>query len=589
MTDGGPPLAPRRSWLPLLETLRGYGREDFTADAIAGTIVGIVTLPQAIAYAVLAGLPPEAGLYACLAPLILYALLGSSRHLMVGPVAVAALMVAAAISTYGPRFDTENHGAALDIAAVICIEAGAMLVLLRMLQLGGLVNLLSHPVIVGFVNAAAVLIFFGQIPLLLGAPGGGTGFAVITSLPDQIAELNPATASLGIGTLILLLGLQFRGGAWCRKLGFDLPDGHPVLRLGPLVATLAGGACVAVFNLDDQARVAVVGAVPAGLPAIGLPPLQSALWVDLLPVSALVAVVAYVESYSIGTTLATRIGSRLNANQELVALGAANLAAGITGAYPVAGSFSRSSIAFQTGARTQVSGLISAALILLALLLLMPLVAWIPHTVLAAIIMVSVLGIIDIHSARKHWRGHRDESATEIATFLAVIVAGVELGLLTGVALALALFVRQSSRPRLIVVGQVGDTGQVRSVRRYEVVTHARVLAVRIDENIFFANANPIEQRLLTLIGQHPDTRHLVLVCSAVNRIDVTGIEMLARVSRNLAAARIILHLTDVKAQVLRQIEAADLPRTLTGQIFFSADQALRALDPGVTADPAPR
>ncbi|MFM7121953.1 MAG: SulP family inorganic anion transporter, partial [Gammaproteobacteria bacterium] len=337
-------------------------------------------------------------------------------------------------------------------------------------------------------------------------------------------------------------------------------------------------------GLAAGAAVSRRGVVPAGLPPIALPPLAPALWIDLLPVAALIAVVSYVESYSIGTTLATRIGTRVDANRELVALGAANLAAGMTGAYPVAGSFSRSSVAFQTGARTQVSALVSAGVILCALLVLMPLVALIPQTVLAAIIMVSVLGIIDTHSARKHWRGHRDESATEIATFLAVIVGGVELELLTGVALALALFVRQSSRPRLIVVGQVGDTGQVRSVRRYEVVTHAKVLAIRIDENIFFANANPIEQRLLTLIGQHPDTRHLVLVCSAVNRVDVTGIEMLARVSRNLAAARIILHLTDVKAQVLRQIEAAELPRALTGQIYFSADQALRALDAAVTS-----
>ena len=565
-----------RSYIPLLDVLRHYRRDDFGHDLLAGLVVGVITVPQAIAYAFLAGLPAQAGLYACLAPMVIYAVLGSSRHLVVGPVAVAALMVAAAIGTYAPRYDD----AYLGLTAVLCLEAGLFLWLLRLFQMGGLVNLLSHPVIAGFVNAAVVLIIISQIPALSGVPSTPSGGAIgqLMAVPTVIGQLNPGTLAVAVSCLIGLWVVQRHGIGLLRRIGLRLADDHPVQRTGPLLVTVAATVAVALWNLDTLHGLAVVGYVPAGLPDLVLPPFQWQMWVDLAPPAAMIAVVSYVESYSIGTTLATRKRTRLNPHQELIALGAANIGAAFTGGYPVAGSFSRSSVNFQTGARTPVSSLVCMVVIVLTLLFFTPLFARLPQAALAAIIVISVLGIVDLKGAYRHWKGHRDDSLTELVTFAAVVVFGVEAGLLTGVALSIAFFVRQSSRPHIALVGRIGETGQFRNVRRYDTETHPQIAAIRIDENVFFANANQIENKLLRIVQSRPDTRHVLLVCSAVNRIDVSGLEMLYRVNQNLAAMAVTLHLSDVKGPVMDQLQATDFVAELTGDVFFSTDQAMRDL-----------
>ncbi|MBX3706320.1 MAG: sulfate permease [Pseudomonadales bacterium] len=556
--------------------LKHYRQSDFSHDLIAGLVVGVITIPQAIAYAILAGLPAQAGLYACLVPMLLYAALGSSRHMVVGPVAVAALMVAAAIGTYGPRYGDAH----LALSTVLCLQAGLFLWLLRLFQMGGLVNLLSHPVIIGFVNAAAVMIIVSQLSAFTGAGTGAAGDPLhqLLALPDYLRELSLPTFAMGVACLAALLIIQHRGIALLRRLGLDLPDDHPVARTGPIVVTLLATIAVVAWNLDGGSGVAVVGFVPPGLPDLVLPPFQWRMWIDLAPSAAMIAVVAYVESYSIGASLATRRNTRVNAHQELIALGAANIGAAFTGAYPVAGSFSRSSVNFQAGARTPVSSLVSAVVIVLTLLFFTPLFARLPHAALAATIVVSVLGIIDIGAARRHWRTHRPDSITELVTFGTVVGFGVEAGLLTGVALSIAFFVRQSSRPHIAQVGRVGTTGQFRNIRRHEVETLPHVAAIRIDENIFFANANQVENKLLKIVQRRPGTREVLLVCSAVNRIDISGLEMLHRINRNFAAMGVRLHLSDVKGPVMDQLAATDFVNELTGRVFFSADQAMREL-----------
>jgi len=565
-----------RSYVPILDVLRHYRRDDFSHDLLAGLVVGVITIPQAIAYAFLAGLPAQAGLYACLAPMVIYAILGSSRHMVVGPVAVAALMVAAAVGTYGPRYGDAHLG----LTAVLCLQAGLFLWLLRAFQMGGLVNLLSHPVIAGFVNAAAVLIIISQIPAFTGVAAGNAGSALtqLLALPSLIGQLNPATLAMAASSLLALWVIQQHAVALLRRIGLRLPEGHPVARTGPILVTVAATLAVAVWNLDALQGLAVVGFVPAGLPDLVVPPFQWQMWIDLAPSAAMIAVVSYVESYSIGTTLATRKRTRLNAHQELIALGAANVGAAFTGAYPVAGSFSRSSVNFQTGARTPVSSLVCVVVIILTLLFFTPLFARLPQAALGAIIVVSVLGIVDIKGVYRHWKGHRDDSITELATFAAVIGFGVETGLLTGVALSIAFFVRQSSRPHIALVGRIGETGQFRNVRRHEVETFPQVAAIRIDENIFFANANQIESKLLKIVQQRPGTRHVLLVCSAVNRIDVSGLEMLYRIRQSFDAMGIKLHLSDVKGPVMDQLQATEFIAELTGSVFFSTDQAMRDL-----------
>jgi sulfate permease, SulP family len=565
-----------RSYVPIVDVLERYRRDDFGRDLIAGTIVCVITVPQAIAYAFLAGLPPEAGLYACLAPLVIYAVLGSSRHLAVGPVAIAALMVAAAVGQYaGP------HGRShLEISIILCLQAGIFLWLLRLMQMGGLVNLLSHPVITGFVNAAAFLIIVSQIPAFTGiGPGAADDpFNQLADLAGRWEEINVISIAIGIGALAGLWGVNRYGVALLRLFWPDIPDEHPVSRVGPLVVAVIAAGIVAMWQLDVHFGVAIVGFIPPGLPSFTLPLFDWRLWVDVAPSAAMIAVVAYVESYSIGTTLATRQRTRVNAHQELIALGAANIGAAFTGAYPVAGSFSRSSVNFQAGGRTQVSSLVCAAIIVLTLLFLTPLFAVLPHAVLAAIVVFSVLGIVDLHSARRHWRVYREDSITELVTLATVVMFGVETGLLTGVALSIAFFVRTSSRPHIAIVGRIANTEHFRSARRYSVETFLHVAAIRIDENVYFANANQIESKLLKIVQRRPGTRHVLLVMSAVNMIDVSGLEMFYRFNQNISAMGIKLHLSEVKGPVMEQFEATDFVMQLSGSVFFTTDQAMRDL-----------
>lgn len=574
-SDRRKPISNLIGLVPIVDTLRTYRRTDLTADLSAGIIVGIISIPQAVAYALLAGMPPEAGLYACLLPLMLYAVFGTSPHLMVGPVAMTALLVASAIGTFAAPEGREPAA----VAAVLSIEAGLLLWLLRAMRMSGLVNLLSHPVLSGFVSAAAVLIILGQLQALIGSALGMGHIFDLTQLPNMLTNANGAAALIGGSSLFFLFALQKIGPALLRRIGLGLTAAQWIARTGALVVTVVTTICVVAFDLNRSAGVAVVGAVPPGLPGFALPSLDAALWRALLPTAALVAIIAFIESYSIGTTLAARRGARVDAGQELIALGAANIGAGLTGAYPVAGSFSRSGVAFQTGARTAVSGLFCAAVIVAALLFLTPWIGRVPMAALAAIIIVSVFSLIDLRGIRRHWRGHRADSLTQLITFGVVLAVSVEAGLLVGIGLSIAFFLRQSSRARMTLVGPVEGTGQVRDVERYPIEASTKVLTLRIDEDVFFANASPIEDGVLERISQQPGYRHVLLVGSSINRIDSTGAEMIARLSRNLAVAGIKVHLSDIKGPVLQELESAGVTRALTGQIFFSAEQGLRSLE----------
>ncbi len=565
-----------QSYIPIVPALARYRREDFSHDLVAGVVLGVITVPQAIAYAFLAGLPAEAGLYASLAPMVLYAVFGSSRHLVVGPVAISALMVAAALGEYAPRYEFSY----LAVSTVLCLQAGIFLWLLRLSQMGGLVNLLSHPVITGFVNAAALLIIISQLPAFTGIGRGEATnpFDQLLHLASRIGDLNPVVVAVGAGCLAGLWLVRRYAVAVLRLFVREADDEHPIKRTGPMLVAALAAAAVTVWNLDGDLGVAVVGSLPSGLPGFTLPPFQWQLWLDVAPVSAMIAVVSYVESYSIGTTLATRERTRVNSHQELIALGAANIGAAFTGAYPVSGSFSRSSVNYQTGARTQVSALVCMAVIILTLLYFTPLFERLPHAALAAIVVVSVLSIVDVHSMLRHWRIHREDSITELATLITVLGFGVETGLITGVALSIAFFVRTSSRPHIAIVGRIPHTEHFRSARRYDVETFPHVAAIRIDENVYFGNANQVENKLLKIIQRRPGTKHVLLVMSAVNMVDVSGLEMLYRINQNLEAMGIKLHLSEVKGPVMEQLEATDFTLRLTGSVFFTTDQAMRDL-----------
>ena len=560
-----------RHWtrfVPIIDSVREYRRVDFGYDLVAGLVLGVVTVPQAVAYAFLAGLPAQAGLYACLAPMVIYAVLGSSRQLVVGPVAIAALMVAATVGEHAPA----HSDAYLGITTILCLQVGILLWLLRLLGMGGIVNLLSHPVITGFVNAAAILIIISQLPAFTGIAidGGDNAMDRLIGLVFAIGNLDSVAVGIGIASLAALWLVR-------RYAGLSMHDrDHPIGRTGPAVVAIAGTGAVAIFGLN----VETVGFVPAGLPELALPPFDLALWLDLAPAAAMIALVTYIESFSIGTTLASKQRTRLDASQELVALGAANIGAAFTGAYPVAGSFSRSSVNAAAGARTSVSALVCAVVIVVTLLWLTPLFANLPHATLAAIIIASIAGIIDFSMLREHWRFFRADVLVHFLALGGVLLLGVQAGLLLGVAAAIVLFVHRSSRPHIAVVGRLGGSAHFRNVDRYATETFPHVAAVRVDENLYFANANQVEDRFLAIVERHGEARHLVLVCSAINFIDTTGLEMLRRLNHTLSERGVALHLSDVKGPVRDQLESTSLAGELSGNLYLTTDEAMRELAP---------
>ena len=578
------------SFLPIIEVARTYRREDLPHDVVAGVAVGMLTVPQAVAYALLAGLPAEAGLYACLAPMLIHAVLSSSRQLIVGPVAIAALMVASTVGEHAPAYSD----AYLGITTVLSLQVGVILVLLRLLQVGGIVNLLSHPVITGFVNGAAILIIVSQLAPFAGIATTSAlddgALARATDLARSVAEINPTALGLGVGALLLMIVVRRWGAALLPRTregeGAEGQIGHALTRSGPVLAAVLGTVVVAAVGLD----VGVVGTVPAGMPDLTLPVMDARLWWDLLPNAVLIALVAFVESYSIGKTLASRERRRIDSHQELLALGAANVGAALSGAYPVAGSFTRSSINYASGARTPASAFVCAGIIVLTLLWLTPLFESLPHAVLAAIVMVAVFELADFRSVARDWHFYRPDVVTHFATFAGVLVVGVEAGLVIGVAISIVLFMRGSARPHIAVVGRLGDTPHFRNVKRYPVRTWAHLVAARVDESFYFANADTSESRLAELVdnperaaddenpGSEAAVEHLLIIMSAVNFIDTTGLEMLKRLTHRLGRRNVALHLCEIKGPVRDQLEHAAVDDWLTGRVFQTTDDAFNAL-----------
>ena len=561
--------------------MRSYRRDDLPHDLIAGIVVGMLTVPQAVAYALLAGLPAEVGLYACLAPMVIHALLSSSRQLIVGPVAIAALMVASTVGEHAPAYSD----AYLGITTVLSLQVGLILWLLRLLQVGGIVNLLSHPVISGFVNGAAILIIVSQLAPLSGMGGtsprlGDGAAAGLVSLAGSLGAVNPAALALGVASLLVMAAFR-RWGSTLPRLWRTSPEsaaGHPLTRIGPVLLLVATPALVAVLDLD----VRVVGSVPAGLPSLTLPVFDAGLWWDLAPNALLIALVAYVESYSVGKTLASRQRQRIDSHQELLALGAANVAAAFSGAYPVAGSFSRSSLNYASGARTPASALVCAAVIVATLLWLTPIFVHLPHAVLAAIVIVAVYELADFRSVLRDRRFYRPDVVTHFATFAGVLLGGVEVGLGVGIAVSLVLFMRGSARPHIAVVGRLGDTPHFRNVERYTVRTWPQLVAARVDESFYFANADTVEDRLAELAvpeaGEEPVIKHLLVIMSAVNFIDATGLEMLKRLTLRLEKRDVSLHLCEIKGPVRDQLGHVNIDAWLTGDVFRTTDDAFNAL-----------
>lgn len=563
-------------YIPAVTWLQQYRACDWPGDAIAGTIVAIMLVPQGMAYALLAGLPPQVGLYASIVPLILYALFGTSRTLAVGPVAMVSLLVAAALTPLATPGSPEYVGLALTLA----LMSGLIQLAMGLARLGFLVNFLSHAVISGFTSAAAIVIGFSQLKHLLGisVPSTHSFAELLWAIASRLPETNAITLAISLGCMAVLIGFNRYLGPFLKAR--NVPPGVliPVTRLGPLLGVLLSTLAVAGMGLSDRANVAIVGTIPPGLPPLTRPALNET-WPTLLAAALLISFVGFMESIAVAKSLASKRRQKIDPDREAIALGMANLGSALTGGYPVTGGFSRSVVNFSAGANTGLASILTALLVALTVLSLTPLFYFLPRAALAAIIVVAVSGLFDVKTARSMWRYNQADAIALAVTFIVVLAAGVELGVLTGVGTSILLYLWRTGTPHMAIVGRVGDSEHFRNVLRHEVTTYPHILALRVDESLYFANANYLEKYVLEAIGDRPDVRHLVLICSAVNFIDASALETLDLLLEELRDAGVTLYLAEVKGPVMDALRSTQFLEKLgEDNIFLSTHQAMLAL-----------
>ncbi|MFM8510404.1 MAG: SulP family inorganic anion transporter [Betaproteobacteria bacterium] len=576
-------------YLPILQWRGELNRSTVVDDTLAGLIVTVMIIPQSLAYALLAGLPAQAGLYASIVPLVLYALLGTSRVLAVGPVAVVSLMTAAAVGEFA-RAGTAHYA---EVALALALLSGLMLTVMGLLRLGFVAHFLSHPVISGFITASGLLIAASQLKSLLGVQAGGHNLPeMLGALASQWSQVHGLTVAVGLGSLAFLLATRSRLKPALAAWGLAPRTADLLSKLGPVAAIIATTAAAAAFDWQAQG-LKTVGHIPQGLPPLTLPSWDLALWRDLAMPALLISVVGFVESVSVGQTLAAKRRQRVDPNQELVALGGANLGAAFTGGFPVTGGFSRSVVNFDAGARTPLAGLITAAGILLATLTLTPVLFHLPQATLAATIVVAVWSLVDFQVLQRTWRYSRPDFIALVATLVLTLLQGVEVGLVVGVVVSLLLHLWRTSQPHIAEVGLVPGTEHFRSVLRHQVLTSPSVLSLRVDESLYFANARALEDRINAAVAQSKALRHVVLQCSAINDIDASALESLESINQRLEQAGLTLHLSEVKGPVMDKLQRSDFLSVLSGKVYLSHYQAVAALSPevpgSVHAPTAPR
>lgn len=574
------PIIP--SWLqsrmPALDWLARYERGHLPGDALAGVIVATLLIPQAMAYAVLAGLPPQVGLYASLLPLAVYALLGSSRVLSVGPSALLSLLIVTQVAAFADAGSARY----LAFAMATALVAGVMQIAMGAARLGVLTNFLSQPVLSGFTSAAAFHIALSQVKHLLGVqlPPTDHLHELLGELAGALPRTRWPTLAVGTATILLLLAFQYllpRVLARWKTLPPALAQS--LSKCGPIVGVVAGTTIAAAFHLGARSGVNIIGDIPGGLPGFAFPSLAASEFLLLVPLALTVSFIGFLENISVAKALAAKRRQKVDSNQEFIALGAANLAAGITGGYPVSGSFARSTVNFSAGANTGLASLITVGVVGLAALFLMPLFHHLPQAVLAAIIIIAVTGLMDFRMPRRLWHYNKADAAAWLLTFVAVLAVGITKGILIGVASTIILQLWRTSRPHMAVMGEVPNTGHFRNARRHEVQTLPHVLLLRIDESLNFANAKFIEDFVLGAAAERPLLRHLVLICNAVNFIDASALETLTDLRARIRDAGIELYLSEVKGQVLdRLVDTEFLEQLGPERIFLTTEEAYESL-----------
>lgn len=537
----------------MLHWLTNYRRALLPGDLSAGLVVAMMLVPQGMAYAMVAGLPPVTGIYASILPAAAYALFGSSMTQSVGPMAIVSLMTAAVIAPLAPA----GSGLYSVLAAQLALVAGAVLLLCGLLRMGFVANFFSRTVMGGFTVGSALVIAWGQLRPLLGA---------------DLPRVHLPSALLGGGSLLLLMLARRYLAPLLRRCGLAPAAAEIVAKLAPMAVVIGGIVLMATTNLPALG-VRMTGAVPAGLPGLNLAT-SSAHWRALLQPGLLIGFIVFLMSMSSAQALALKRNEKLVSNRELIGLGAANLASALSGAFPVTGGLSRSAVNFAAGANTPLAGLVTAALLAGALLAPTGWLALLPLPVLAATIIVAVLGMLELELLRTAWRYDRGDALAWLATCAGVLALGVQAGVVVGVALSMGTLIWRASRPHIAVLGRIAGSEHFRNVERYPAVTLPELLVLRIDANLFFGNVEAVQTRIEDELRSHPSARHLVLVMTAVSSIDTTALCALSELNQNLAQRGIGLHLAEVKGPVMDRLRQSALAQQLNGQVFLSTARA---------------
>ena len=561
-------------YLPILSWGRTYGRSQFSGDMLAAIIVTIMLIPQSLAYALLAGLPPEAGIYASIVPIMLYAVLGTSNALAVGPVAVVSLMTAAAVGEVAAQGTAGYAVAALTLAFL----SGSMLLGMGLLRLGFIANFLSHPVIAGFITASGLLIAASQLKHILGIDAGGHTLPEIAeSLIHGISQTNPITLAIGVAATAFLFWVRKGLKRALLKLGTPARLADIAQKAGPVAAVAATTLAAWAMGLNDRG-VSIVGSVPQCLPPFTMPSFAPDLIATLFVPALLISIIGFVESISVAETLAAKKRQRIDPDQELIGLGAANIGAAFSGGYPVTGGFARSVVNFDAGAETPAAGAFTALGLAFAAVALTPLIYFLPTATLAATIVVAVLSLVALSILRTTWKYSRTDFAAVLATILLTLGLGVEAGVSAGVLLSVALHLYKTSRPHVAEVGLVPGTQHFRNIHRHSVETDPTVVTLRIDESLYFVNARFLESLVRDRLSHDRDIRNVVLMCSAVNEIDFSALETLEALNEWLTEIGVGLHLSEVKGPVMDRLDRVNFVDHLNGRVFLSQYDAWRAL-----------
>lgn len=565
-----------RRYIPVFDWGRTYNKHQFSNDMIAAIIVTIMLIPQSLAYALLAGLPPEMGLYASILPIVLYAIFGTSRALAVGPVAVVSLMTAAAI---GQVAEAGSMGYAM-AALTLAMLSGAMLLMMGVFKLGFLANFLSHPVIAGFITASGVLIAASQLKHILGVDAHGhTLWEIVVSLVRHLPETNPVTFVIGVAATLFLFWVRKGLKPLLKRLGLGPRPADVITKAGPVAAVVVTTVVVWALGLDQQ-QVAIVGEVPQSLPPLTLPSFSLDLMTTLAVPALLISIIGFVESVSVAQTLAVKKRQRIDPDQELIGLGAANLGAAFTGGYPVTGGFARSVVNFDAGAETPAAGAFTAVGLAIAAVALTPLIFYLPKATLAATIIVAVLSLVDFSILTRTWGYSRKDFTAVAATIILTLGFGVEVGVSAGVALSVLLFLFKTSRPHIAEVGLVPGTEHFRNINRHKVLTNPALLTIRIDESLYFANARFLEDYVYDRVVGDDALKHVVFMCSAVNEVDMSALESLEAINHRLSDMGLKLHLSEVKGPVMDRLKRSHFLEELSGEVFLSQYHAQAKLAP---------